>query len=1037
MIGLLLLVGGLATGALTLVAGLQTQYSVSQFLPAGHPLIKADHETRRKFFLDESQPILITLDLDAGKRSDWLQAERLARLAKVTGEFKAIEGIKNALSLGTVTAASQSSDQLSVGTLLDLPSDGERRARVAHDRFLNPLLVSENARRTLMVLGVQESLSTQSLRDMAARLRTRLSEVFPEARVSIGGVPVIQSQLTGLVKKELVRFMGFALAACCLTLLLVFSSAWSVVIPFAAILVSNIFVLGVMSILGYSMTVLAVTIPILVSVSVLSLCIHTMLRFVEDAHANLRQERRGLSMKAALVVSTIRSLFMPNLLTALTTCFGFVTLAVTDVPVIREFGVAVSASMLIAWLCSTLVLAPLLALLPIPVVRPWVLKEATWSARIFPYARYIVPAAFVGCIAMAAIGQNLQWSARLFDDLPAREEARRTTEEIDKNLGGMIPFEILVEREKSTDPWNDPKAMRSLDELLHRLRGMTEVGSAVGLPDLLRLALGDPSAELPTARQAIAEAWFLISMSENNPLRQFVTADGHAMRLGLRLRDIESNRMEATMKRIEDDVRSVFPDAKITTGGMATTVHRLNDGVSRSMLEGYWHALAVITVILAFVFRSWRWTLTAVLPNLVPAAILVGVLALVKTPMKPGVALVFSIALGIAFNNTVYLLQRLRTLMEETGRGPREEIERALRLEGNPCMMASLCLLSGFGIFLVSDFSINQTFGAYMLISLFFGLVGDLVFLPALLKIAPWILVSTPKPRRANLIIPLHPSPEEKMAVVLNPATEASPASAIGPRAAAGFIAFFIAFAPVSRAMAGAPTDANKILKTVEKGLYSKDERVLIKMKVVESNGASKDRELEIKRKSGSKQQVLVRLKSPSDVSGVALLSVWQGGSEDQWLYMPSQKKARRIVSGNKSQKFLDTEFNLEDFSANTYSHFENKIVKEERAPSAAVAVIESKAKGTTESSYSKILTWVDLATYQVQKSEYFDKDGQHIKTMVFRDYKKFGAAWRAQTIEVRNMQTHRSTVLQVAGLKLNSGLNDREFTQTALESGD
>lgn len=236
--------------------------------------------------------------------------------------------------------------------------------------------------------------------------------------------------------------------------------------------------------------------------------------------------------------------------------------------------------------------------------------------------------------------------------------------------------------------------------------------------------------------------------------------------------------------------------------------------------------------------------------------------------------------------------------------------------------------------------------------------------------------------------------------------------------------------------LASASPEADKILKEVQAKLASKDEAARIKMKVVDSNGTSKERELVIKRKSGGKQQVLVRLLAPSDVSGVALLSVAQGKQEDQWIYMPSQKKARRVVSGNRNQRFLDTEFSLEDFAAGTYRHFENKVLKEQRTPAAAIVVIESLAKNN-ETSYSKILTWVDRNKQQLQKSEYYDRDGKLLKTMVFRDYKKFGSVWRAQTIEVLNVQTKRSTVLKIASLQLNTGLSDNEFTQSALEEED
>lgn len=1016
----------LVVGAVALVgvvARLQSSYSLNQFLPENHPLLKSDLETRERFLLDQTQPVLVTLSL-TGNSGDWLETGRLQKLTKVTNELREFQGVVDIMGIGTVQLASSNNGELTVGPLVSVANEKDRRARVKKDQVLNPLLISSDARKTVIVVSVKDGLDSELLSGVMNGSRSKLAKQFPEATVAVGGVPAIQTQLASLVKGELVRFMGLALLACCLMLFAVFSSPWTVVVPFAAILLSNIYVLAFMSAMGIPMTVLAVTIPILVSVVVLSLCIHSMLRFNEDSHGWRPRIGSRWSLKAQLVGTTFRALLLTNFLTSLATCCGFATLALTDVPVIRGFGLSVAASVMISWACTTLVIGPLFALLPVPTVRTWVLREARWTKLVFRFRKTIVAGVALGSIVLAICGHRIHWSARLFDDLPTREEARRATEEIDRGLGGTIPFEVVITHAATTDPWNEPSAIKSLDRVLRRVRVYPEVGSAIGLPDLLRAAIGHPAAEIPASRAAIAENWLLLSMADNSPLKKFMTSDGQSTRLSLRLRDVAGDRLEAAMAKIEKYVQSVFPDSKVATAGMATTVHRLNNGLSQRLLIGFWEALGVITLLLFLVFRSVRWTLTAALPNLVPAAVLVGALAISETPMKPGVALVFSIALGLAFNNTVYLLHRLRTVMAESGRGPGEEIERTLRLEGNPCMIASFCLLAGFGTFLLSDFGINQTFGIYMLLSLLFGLVGDLFFLPALIHLWPSILNKKQKPTHWNKTLA-----EDQMA------KNAQPENVFQPRTAATIVAVLMTLLLPATA-AQAAQDATAILKNVEKGLLAKDERAVIKMKVVESNGSSKEREVEIKRKAGGKNQVLVRLRAPSDVSGVALLSVAQGSTEDQWLYMPSQKKARRVVSGNKSQRFLDTEFNYEDFSASTYARFENKVVSEERAPSAAVAIIESKSKGG-DSSYSKIKTWVDLASYQVQKSEYYDKDGALLKTMVFRDYKKFGTAWRAQTVEVRNMQTRRSTILKIAALRLNSGLTDREFTQSALERED
>src|SRR5690606_2343396 len=125
-----------------------------------------------------------------------------------------------------------------------------------------------------------------------------------------------------------------------------------------------------------------------------------------------------------------------------------------------------------------------------------------------------------------------------------------------------------------------------------------------------------------------------------------------------------------------------------------------------------WQSLVGIGLFLVFVFRSFRWALICCLPNLIPPAFLMGALALSHVSVKPGIAVIFSIALGFAFNNTVYLLSRLRALMK-SGKAGAFPLKRALMMEANPCFFESLVMFVGFSIFLFSNFSMNQSFGVF------------------------------------------------------------------------------------------------------------------------------------------------------------------------------------------------------------------------------------------------------------------------------------------------------------------------------------
>ena len=229
---------------------------------------------------------------------------------------------------------------------------------------------------------------------------------------------------------------------------------------------------------------------------------------------------------------------------------------------------------------------------------------------------------------------------------------------------------------------------------------------------------------------------------------------------------------------------------------------------------------------------------------------------------------------------------------------------------------------------------------------------------------------------------------------------------------------------------------ATDILNKVEKNLKSADEIATVSMEIKEKNGKSKTRKLIIKKKNvGEKQQVLVRLEKPSDIKGVGLLSVIEGSSEDQWLYLPTEKKSRRIISSKKKDSFLGSEFTYEDFSPSTYDRFKNKLIKVVKVKGREAYLIESKAK-ETGAPYKKILTWVGTKDYRILQSQYFDHKGKKLKVMTFNDYKKYGKkSWRAQKIEVRNVQNKRGTTLMLSELKLDTGLSDSEFSKRALEN--
>ncbi|WP_415061620.1 efflux RND transporter permease subunit, partial [Bdellovibrio sp.] len=626
----LLLVFALTLLSLFALPRLQTQYSLKQFLPQDNPLLKRDEHTRQLFQLPEAQPFIITAKISSDSET-WFEKEKIESLARLTDLLSHFPGVRNTLSVASVQGAISSDEGLSVGPLLkNLPPE-KWRSETLNNPLISPTLISKDAKTASIIVNIKP-LNTQELLHLRQNLEVTASAAVPFSQVEIGGTPAVQTDVGVLLQTEIRNFVILGFIACFFVLGLIFANWSPLIISFIIILSANIIVLAIMALAGYPFSILSSTIPILTTVDVVSLCIHTLLRFTEERknqpHLNHHQ----------LVNYTFKVLLGPNLIASTTTMIGFLALLTVKVPLIRDYGITAAGAIIIGWLVTTLLLFPLLHFLPEPRAREWAWSKARWALYFFRRAGVWTFLIILVSTALAFKGQSLSWSARLFDDLPTNHQVRLSTETIDKELGGMIPVDI--ELKGASDVWNDPTLLAKLDHLLNEIRGVEGVGSVVGLPDLVAAA-NIHHSRLPASRSATAEVFFLYSLSSNSPLKNFLNTDSSNTRISVRTQDLPANKLHSLVAQVKQMAEQSFPEIKVEVTGMGSTIHHLNNELSHELIFGFWQSMAAICLVLVFVFRSLRWALVACIPNLVPPAALLGFLALSETPIKPSIAIIF------------------------------------------------------------------------------------------------------------------------------------------------------------------------------------------------------------------------------------------------------------------------------------------------------------------------------------------------------------------------------------------------------------
>jgi outer membrane lipoprotein-sorting protein len=172
----------------------------------------------------------------------------------------------------------------------------------------------------------------------------------------------------------------------------------------------------------------------------------------------------------------------------------------------------------------------------------------------------------------------------------------------------------------------------------------------------------------------------------------------------------------------------------------------------------------------------------------------------------------------------------------------------------------------------------------------------------------------------------------------------------------------------------------------------------------------------------------------PMDVSGVALLTHSHiTGADDQWLFLPSLKRTKRISSSNKSGAFMGSEFAFEDMSSFEYEKYKGISAREEMMDGKSVYLVEMEPD-YKDSGYTRMLTWLDKNHKQPLKVEFYDRKNTLLKTLILSDYRQYpNKAWRAHVLKMKNIQTNKDTELLFSNFNFTVSLNDDDFNKNVL----
>ncbi|MDG2381718.1 MAG: MMPL family transporter [Pirellulaceae bacterium] len=544
-----------------------------------------------------------------------------------------------------------------------------------------------------------------------------------------GDVPLFVAQNDALHRSQMkFQVIGYLLAL--VVTIFLFRGVSAVLIVASAPAAGIFWSIGLLNLLGHSTNTLTnVILPVLVSMIGLTDGVHLMMHIREC-------RTRGLSQAKSAREAILR-VGMACALTSLTTCIGFGSLMVASAEFIRDFGEACAIGVVVSF-CAVVTLIPLLSCTVIgrhvhvghanDLISHQLrgsLGFVNWTMR---HPRIVTALAVLLTIGFGAISLTLRPDNVTKNSLPNDSEMYAALAHCDDAMGGIDTSQVVI-------TW--PDDVQADDPRIFHL--VESVQTLIDRQPLLKhpLSICDLLATFPTDDGDLSTKMSFLELLPPPLKALFVNDELRQTIITFRIRDDGIAKYEPVFRKIESQfasVNSAYPGFQIELSGESVRRSRDLYQVVVDLAKSLGVASVVIFVVITLVYRSLRIGLISIIPNVFPLVFTGTVLVMMGGALDFASVCAFTVCLGIAVDDTIHFLTRFEKSEESS---LADSIRSTYLGVGTAMVTTTVILVLGFGTALTSELPDHRMFAGMACATIAAALVGDLLFLPAMLVCFP------------------------------------------------------------------------------------------------------------------------------------------------------------------------------------------------------------------------------------------------------------------------------------------------------------
>ena len=693
--------------------------------------------TQETFGSDESLVISYSV-----KDGTILSKDQIISLRSLRDDLLELEGVNSVVSILDVSLFQ--SPPLS---LVELASEvytidnGKADQSLISKEFKNsPLysnnLVSADLKTTALLIPLANDdpriiIDDEVLRLLIEKIRLTMDAYRDEATLYLGGVPMIRNDVIDFIKSDLVVFSLAVILTMTIMLTILFRKIRWVLIPITISVIGALFMTGLISSIGWKVTVISSNFFSLLLVMTLSVIIHLVVRYREISNQNLDQNN------SETIRQTLNQMIRPCLYTVITTIAAFASLTASHVQPVIDFGLMMSIGVTVAFVLSFIGFAIFMVLLKQP-------KSTQESKKSFALEKLALVAdkkgksIILSCIVIALIStfglSKLSVENSFINYFKKDTEIYQGLNFIDKELGGTIPLEIVF-NDLASAYWADASLREDFHGIHNYLEQIPSIGKVLSIDTFMQVLKEANNGKTPNG--------FLLTLGKNNMpdfaksqvLKPHISDVTDQIRIVARVKEtmngLERNQLILDIKKslVEN---FYFDEGDFYFTGTFSLYNNLLQSLFSSQIKTIFTVFSIIFVLFVIVFRSISVALIAVIPNTLPSLIILGLMGLMGIPLDIMTITIAAIAIGIGIDNAIHYISRFKTELLVDGDFV-SSMYRAHNSIGVSMFYTAATVAIGFVVLILSHFIPSIYFGIFMAIAMLSAVIVNLTLLPKLL----------------------------------------------------------------------------------------------------------------------------------------------------------------------------------------------------------------------------------------------------------------------------------------------------------------